>query len=95
MQAIFILVKMYFVYILYSTKTFKYYTGSCNDIDERLYHHNRGLTPSTKSGAPNWELKYIEEFSGRSDALKRERQIKKKKSRKYIEWLINSSDSVG
>ncbi|QDH79237.1 GIY-YIG nuclease family protein [Echinicola soli] len=87
---------MYFVYILYSSQTCRYYIGSCKDIRGRLAHHNRGLTPSTKGGAPNWEVRYLEDCQDRTEALKREREIKRKKSRKYIEWLIESSGgSVG
>ena len=80
--------RMYFVYILYSSKTDKYYTGSTDNLDDRLNHHNSGSTPSTKSGAPEWILKYIETLPDRTTALKRELQIKKKKSRIYIEWII-------
>ncbi len=79
---------MYYLYILYSSKTKKYYVGSTQDPQSRLYHHNRGLTPSTKAGAPNWEMKYTETHSNRTLALKRELEIKRKKSRKYVEWLI-------
>ncbi|WPR75430.1 GIY-YIG nuclease family protein [Algoriphagus sp. NG3] len=43
---------MYYVYILYSSKTDKYYTGSTDNLASRLKHHNSGATPSTKSGAP-------------------------------------------
>ena len=32
----------------------------------------------------------MEEFESRSQAMRRELEIKNKKSRKYIEWLINS-----
>ncbi|MBD8487956.1 GIY-YIG nuclease family protein [Echinicola sp. CAU 1574] len=85
---------MYYVYILYSPKTKKYYTGSTQDLEGRLYHHNQGLTLSTKSGAPHWEIRYFEEYEDRTAALKREYEIKKKKSRKYIEWLFDQG-SIG
>jgi len=39
------------------------------------------------SGIP-WKLIFNEEYSTKSEALKREREIKRKKSRKYIEKLI-------
>jgi len=80
----------YKVYILFSKKLDKYYTGSCEDTSVRLNDHNTGRAISTKSGSP-WVLKYFEEYSTRSEAMKRENEIKKKKSRKYIEWLIGSS----
>jgi putative endonuclease len=83
---------MYYIYILFSLKTNKYYVGSTNDLQGRLKHHNTGSTPSTKSGAPNWEIRYTETVPNRVAALKREREIKKKKSRNYIELLIQKGD---
>jgi putative endonuclease len=43
----------------------------------------------TKRGIP-WELVYCEKFKTKTEALKREREIKRKKSRKYIEGLIHA-----
>ncbi len=83
---------MYFVYIIFSSKTNKFYTGSTDNLENRLKHHNSGSTPSTRSGSPFWEIKYYETHPTRSVALKRELEIKKKKSRKYLEWLIRSAD---
>jgi putative endonuclease len=76
---------MYSIYILFSLKTNKYYIGSTDDLARRLKHHNAGSTPSTKSGAPNWEIRYTETVLDRAAALKSELEIKKKKSRNYIE----------
>ena len=80
----------YFVYILYSEKRDRFYIGFTTDIHSRLLKHNSGSTPSTKSGIP-WELFYSKQYVAKTDALKREKAIKKKKSRKYIEYLIVSS----
>ena len=80
----------FYVYILYSVRLNKYYIGSCEDVSIRLdEQHNAGRVISTKSGMP-WILKYTEIFETRSAAVKREMEIKKKKSRKYLEWLISS-----
>ena len=79
----------YYLYIIQSEKNGKYYIGSSQDPIVRLQQHNWSRTPSTKTGIP-WKLVYTEEFKTRSDAVKREYAIKKKKSRKYIEYLINS-----
>jgi putative endonuclease len=54
-----------------------------------LQKHNLGGTASTRPGRP-WKLVYTETLQTKTDALVREKQIKKKKSRKYIEWLIRS-----
>ena len=80
---------MYFTYILYSDKLDKYYVGSTNELLRRLEDHNRGKTPFAKLGMP-WALKYQEAFESRSEAVGRELEIKKKKSRKYIEMLLES-----
>jgi putative endonuclease len=79
----------FFCYILFSEKTNKYYVGSCSDITVRLLQHNSGRNSSTKSGIP-WKVVYTEAFDSNAEARKREAEIKKKKSRKYIEWLISS-----
>ena len=44
---------MYYIYILFSLKTNKYYIGSTDDLVRRIKHHNAGSTPSTKGGAPD------------------------------------------
>lgn len=76
---------MYSIYILFSLKTNKYYVGSTDDLQGRLKHHNAGSTPSTKSGAPNWDIRYTETVPDRTAALKRELEIKKKKNKNHIE----------
>jgi putative endonuclease len=79
----------YFTYIIQSETSGKYYIGSSEDVQKRLQQHNWSRTPSTKSGIP-WKLVYTEEYATRSEAVSREYAIKKKKSRKYIVYLINS-----
>jgi len=79
---------MYFVYILYSKKYDRYYVGHCEDMVVRLRRHNNKGVPSTKFYV-TWELVYTENFISRSSASAREREIKNKKSRKYIDFLIS------
>ncbi len=79
---------MYYTYILYSETTDRYYIGSTSDLQTRLARHNAGATTSTKHGRP-WKIAYTEQFSEKSNALKRELQIKQMKSRKYIEALVS------
>jgi putative endonuclease len=79
----------YYVYILYSPSRDRYYTGYTSDIQSRLEKHNAGATPSTRPGIP-WEMVYTETFRIKHDAIVREREIKEKKSRSYIENLIRT-----
>ncbi len=68
---------MYFVYILRTSKN-TLYTGQTNNLEKRLKEHK-----SAKNGAKymkyfdNFELVYTEEYETRSDAMKREAELKK------------------
>ncbi|MGC4037554.1 MAG: GIY-YIG nuclease family protein [Chitinophagaceae bacterium] len=77
----------YFVYILQSMKDISFYVGQCNDLDKRMSKHFDGFSKYT-SGKRPWRLVYFEMVHSRTEALKREKEIKSKKSRKYIEDLI-------
>lgn len=78
---------MWFTYIIYSSKIDKYYIGYTQDLELRLTRHNEGWGKFSSRGIP-WKLVYYESFNTKSEAIKRENEIKKKKSRKYIEKLI-------
>ena len=71
----------------------RYYVGHCEDIDVRLLRHNRGGVPSTKYYIP-WEVVYKENFTSRALAAAREKEIKKKKSRIYIEFIIRKQQGL-
>jgi putative endonuclease len=81
---------MYSVYIIYSQKLDKYYVGHTSDIEKRLIDHNTGVSTYT-SKSSDWVLKYTKQFENRALAKEEEMRIKKKKSRKYIVWLIESN----
>ena len=81
---------MYFVYILYSQKCDRYYTSYAADIQARLDRHNNGFVTATKNCKP-YQLKASKSFGSETEARKEEARIKKQKSRKYIEWLIDGN----
>jgi putative endonuclease len=78
---------MYTVYVLYSQRIDRYYIGYTNDLERRLYEHNRIKAKFTDRGIP-WELRYTETYSSKSEAQVREQFIKGQKSRSFIEELI-------
>ena len=80
---------MFFVYILYSATKNRFYIGQTDNIESRLKSHLSGISSYTSS-AKDWKVAYFEEYSTRNEAIKRENEIKKKKSRKYIEWIIST-----
>jgi len=68
----------YFLYILRSLDNLHWYIGSTNNIKKRLGYHNRGNSKATKFYKP-WQIVYIETFTTRSDAIKREMFLKSPK----------------
>jgi putative endonuclease len=81
----------YFVYILYSVSLDLYYIGSSVNPEERLRKHlanHGGFT----SKAKDWLICYSESFSDKTEALKRERQLKSWKSREKIVQLIQDAE---
>jgi putative endonuclease len=81
---------MYYVYILESIPTGRFYVGSTQDIENRLRKHNAGHSAATKGYRP-WRLLHVEEFASRGDALRREYEIKRFKSREYIASLLDEN----
>lgn len=70
---------MFTVYILQSLKNSRYYIGHTSNISNRLKRHNAGLVKSTKWFTP-WKVVYTEEYETKSEACKRELEIKSYKS---------------
>ncbi|MBI5476849.1 MAG: GIY-YIG nuclease family protein [Ignavibacteriales bacterium] len=65
----------FYLYIIISEKTGKYYIGQTKSLEERIKRHNSGRSKYTKHGIP-WRLIHSEEYSSRQDAVKRERWLK-------------------
>ena len=81
---------MHKLYIIQSLEDSSYYIGQTDNLDDRLKRHNQGRSKATKNKRP-WKLVYTEEFETRSEAMKREYEIKRKKRKSYIEWLIKNN----
>lgn len=75
--------RMFYVYILQSKKSGKWYTGSTNDLRKRLSQHNSGQSNWTKSGIP-WILIYYESSLHEEDARAREKYLKSGPGKKYL-----------
>ena len=74
---------MFFVYVLRSQKDHKRYIGFTHNLERRLSEHNAGIVKSTKNRRP-FKLIYFEEYENKSEAIKREREIKAKKGKFII-----------
>jgi putative endonuclease len=81
---------MYYVYILQSEITGRFYIGSTGNLEDRLLRHNSGRSKATKSGMP-WQLVWQEEFRTRGAAYTRELEIKSWKSHSRIASMVGTS----
>ena len=81
----------HYTYILYSKALDGYYIGfTSGTLQERLRKHNTNHKGYT-GRANDWIIAYFETYQTKTEAYERERFIKAKKSRKYIEGLISSN----
>jgi len=78
----------FFTYILQSERDQSFYVGFTSDLQQRLEQHNSGLSAYTSSKIP-WKLVYFEEFETKTEALKRERFLKRMKNSTFYQRLID------
>ena len=81
---------MYFLYILQSESSGRFYVGQTQDVPQRLAYHNANYSKSLKNRGP-WRLVHTEQYQTRSGAVLRERQLKSWKDRRMIEKLLSAS----
>jgi putative endonuclease len=56
----------------------------------RVDYHNRYGNKATRNRGP-WVLVYWEQFRTRTEAIRRERELKRQKSHAYLQWLVSAS----
>ena len=78
------------IYILRSEATGRFYVGHTENLQKRVFEHNNGRTDSIRNRGP-WVLVYSEEYATRSEANRRERQLKRMKSHVWLERLVRAS----
>ena len=79
---------MFTVYVLYSNFFDKIYIGYTSDLSNRLLSHNELATKGWTIKYKPWELIYQEEFSDKSSAMRREKELKSHKGRDFIRKLL-------
>ncbi|MEI6765676.1 MAG: GIY-YIG nuclease family protein [Bacteroidota bacterium] len=79
---------MFTVYVLFSEIYRKIYIGQTSDLSTRLQYHNELSDDGwTKKYLP-WVLLYSESCASRTEALKREKQLKTSRGRAFVWSLI-------
>jgi putative endonuclease len=84
---------MFFVYILPSTATGRWYTGSTAAVQDRLRRHNAGESKATRHDIP-WTLIRTETFATRAEAVRRERYYKTGRGRGDLDALLNKHSAA-
>ena len=77
----------YTVYIVYSDRCKKFYTGHTADFTNRLIEHNNGETKSIKICVP-WKLVWSKEIATRSEAMVLEKKIKSRGASRFLKDLV-------
>ncbi|MBV5313428.1 MAG: GIY-YIG nuclease family protein [Prolixibacteraceae bacterium] len=81
---------MYFTYVLYSSTFNKIYVGQTCDLNQRLETHNGIENTGWTSHFQPWEMIYFEEFTSRTEAIKRENSLKTARGRMFVWELVKN-----
>jgi len=78
---------MFIVYVLLSLKNKKRYVGHTGKEEiERLHEHNTGSNKWTRANKP-FKIIYTENYSTKTEAIKRERFLKSGQGRKFLDKI--------
>jgi putative endonuclease len=81
---------MYTVYVLYSVRFNKIYIGYTSDLESWFKSHNELGTKGWTIRFRPWEILHTENFDSKSNAMKREKQLKSAVGRDFIWKLVRS-----
>ncbi len=80
----------YFVYVLRNSEG-RLYIGFTTDLDRRLHQHQEGTGGWTHTRGP-WELVHHETFTNRSEAMRRERNLKRGRTNQELRIRLSDSE---
>lgn len=81
---------MYTLYALYNKKHAKIYIGQTMDLSKRMQEHSEKKFQNsfTSRYDGQWVIIYTEEVKNRTEALKREKQLKSFRGREFVRTHI-------
>ena len=85
---------MFTVYVLYSSNFNQIYIGYTSHLGNRLLSHNELATKGHTIKYRPWIVAYTEKYETKTEAIKRENQLKSANGRKFI-WEIIRNDRRG
>ena len=75
---------MFTTYVLFSKKYGKIYIGYSSDVKDRLISHNERATKGYTLRFRPWTIVHTEDFMTKKEAMKREKELKTARGRKFI-----------
>ncbi len=75
-------------YILFSENHNKIYIGYTSNLIQRFYSHNLLSTKGYTLRYRPWEVVFVQFFSTKKEAMKREKELKSSRGRDYIRKQI-------
>jgi len=81
----------YTVYILQSENDNSFYIGYTSNLTQRIEYHNSGKSRYTSKKMP-WKIVYTENFKTRSEAIRREKFLKKQRNHEFYKKLIKDKE---
>lgn len=81
---------MYTVYVLYSVAYDKIYIGYTSDLADRFKSHNELGTKGYTIRFRPWSILHTENFDLKSNAMKREKQLKSAMGRAFIKEMVRN-----
>jgi len=78
----------FYVYIIYNIHHDIFYIGSTHNLQKRITEHKTGKGNYTSRYNGYWCFLYYESFPTRSEAMRREKEIKSWKSKTYTKKFI-------
>jgi putative endonuclease len=83
---------MHYLYIIHSKTLDKYYTGETPYVEIRIQQHNSHyFSKGFSNAAQDWKMVMSKKCNSKNDAIYLEKFIKRMKSRKFIEKVINDN----
>jgi putative endonuclease len=76
------------VYVLHAIRANKIYIGFTADLQQRLKSHNELATKGWTIKFRPWNLIHVEMFQTKSEAMKREKELKSARGRDFIRHHI-------
>ncbi|MBT1687193.1 GIY-YIG nuclease family protein [Dawidia soli] len=72
------------VYVLHSLQNDKIYIGYTSDLESRLKSHNELATKGWTVKFRPWTLVHTEVFETKTEAMRREKQLKSARGREFV-----------